>query len=188
MYSIRTVAALVGLTALVGCAVTQTSISRVEIGNRYEPTEQGYLGGPDAILPTVIWNNPLPQAAAAWRGTLTRFRPGTPLAFVPLDEVAEDKRRHRFVLLFAPPATMADRTVCSLKEAPQAVEEGQGPYHWRAAYCVGARTINEAVGQLATKPAMDADSMAPVLPELAITLFPLINPNLRNDRCIVPGC
>jgi len=184
----RFAALVLPMMALAGCAVGQTSISRVEIGNRYEPTEQGYLGGKDAILPTAIWNNPLPEAAANWRGILTQYRPGTPLSFVPLNEVAEDRQRHRFVLLFAPPVTMTDLSICALTSAPPAVEEGQGPYRWRAAYCVGDRTINEAVGQLATKPAAGADSMAPVLPELALSLFPLVNPHLKNERCLVPTC
>lgn len=184
----RFAAFVLPLVALAGCAVSQTSISRVEIGTRYEPTEQGYLGGKDAILPTAIWNNPLPEASSTWRNVLTQYRPGTPLSFVPLEEVAEDQQRHRFVLLFAPPATMVDRSICALTAAPPMAEEGQGPYRWRAAYCVGDRTINEAVGQLAAKPATGADSMAPVLPELALSLFPLVNPHLKNERCFVPNC
>lgn len=176
------------LAAVGGCASSSTMISRVEIGQRYEPTEQGYLGGKDAIMPTVIWNNPLPQAADDWRATLTRYRPGTPLAFVPQEEVPEDQRRQRFVLLFAPPPTMVDMSLCSMDAPPEPAQQGTGPLSWRAAYCVGNRTVNEAVGQLATKPAPGADSMAPVLPELAITLFPLVNPHLKTERCFLPNC
>lgn len=176
------------LALLSACAPTGTTISRVEIGQRYEPTEQGYLGGKGAIMPTVIWNNPLPQAAGDWRTALTRYRPGTPLTFVPLEDVPEDQRRQRFVLLFAPPPGMVDMSLCSMDAPPESAQQGAGPFSWRAAYCVGKRTVNEAVGQLAAKPAPGADTMAPVLPELAISLFPLVNPHLKGERCLLPSC
>lgn len=186
---IRTVTTLALAAALLGACAGQTMISKVEIAENYEPTEQGFLGGEKALMPTEFWNNTLPGAEAGWRKSLETYKPGTPLKFVPVNGLAKEDIRQRFVLLLAAPKTMVDGTICALKQPPVAAKPAADePYLWRAAYCVGERTVNEATGVLSAPPVAGGDTVAPLLPQISQALFPTYNRNKRERSCALPSC
>jgi len=184
------IAIMAAALALTACAYSGTSVSRVEVAETYEPTEAGFLGGEDRSMPTVIWHGPGAEAEAPWLAAFSRYRPGAPLTFTAATAADGAQARHRVMILFTPPTRLADAGLCRLAEAPApaAKSPGQGTA-WRVAYCVGDRTRSEASGMLSSGPDGSLpQAFGALAPELALRLFPVVNPHRRGERCLPPRC
>jgi hypothetical protein len=146
--------------------------------------------GPD--MPVVVRGNPfaMPQPAfdAAVADAMTGWAFGLPLRFVP---VPESNAVYRVIMVFNPPAAVADHAYCVRPLRIDAVfglppEAARTPVF--AIFCRGDAVLASSSGSLGTAGGPMSPPFREGVGQFTAALFPPANPETQPDRCLGVFC
>ncbi len=168
-----------------------TTVSRVNIAHSYLPDELYVVATGENELRTVVVGDPfgMPKDAFAKLvlASLERQNFGPPLN-LSTDPQREDARKRQVVLAFNLTSIKQADSLCSgVAETAKSTDTG-GALTVTGVYCIGGGGyLTQATARSDKVTGADSEQFRKVMSQLAIALFPDVNPHLRPDGSdIVP--
>ncbi len=189
-------AGLLALFGLAACAnAADVRIGSSDISQNYRPYELGIFSGGDRELRVDVINNPFPDVPQeTFSALVVNSMPGSALRYpvnFSVDPAVEYKpeRPIRVVMVFDPPKSLPSVGLCRRDDletaAVRAPEVAADPRRVRVlgAYCQGNATVTRATGTALRGADLASTSFDQLIAQMTLTMFPIDNPSLREERC-----